>query len=428
MKKLYSVLVALVLAISSLAQTPPPTGCSAAFTTTRPSPSTVAFFPGVVGDSLYTYHLWIFGDGTSSSLPNPVHTYANNGTYSVSHIIRRYNGGVMWCYDSTGIVIQINGTVAPCNTPASFYSVLDTSNNRTVWFTNTTPVTANGTVMRVKWTFGDGTMDTAWTSRYGTHHTYTHPGIYAVCLRIQYTSCFTEICDSIVIPNNNTTPCTERDTFRYRNCALAGTTGYIKDSARYNCTTRTWSQWYVVKNTCTSTACNFPANFTWTRDTSRGLVHFTNTTISTSNPTSVRWTFGDGTADSAYNPHHRYRYPGLYRVCLRMVYPNCIAEKCDTVRIPRDTTYPYSTNTNNYLTAYPNPTSTGSNVTLNLTTGGTVRVYVYNSQYHMVSQFTMTAVAGSNQIHIDLTNFPTGMYYVRIYCNGVWYRTRIFKS
>lgn len=41
-------------------------------------------------------HYWIFGDGTTSSQPNPTHTYREPGTYTVQHMIKTVEG----CLDS----------------------------------------------------------------------------------------------------------------------------------------------------------------------------------------------------------------------------------------------------------------------------------------------------------------------------------------
>ena len=62
------------------------------------------------------------------------------------------------------------------------------------------------------------------------------------------------------------------------------------------------------------------------------------TDISTGNPTSWFWDFGDGTTSSEQNPVHPYPIPGNYKVCLVIEHndpPNyCIDSICKVIEIP----------------------------------------------------------------------------------------------
>ena len=55
------------------------------------APKTITFTNQSTGANNPSY-LWNFGDGVTSSLSNPTHTYANLGTYSVSLLITTNNG------------------------------------------------------------------------------------------------------------------------------------------------------------------------------------------------------------------------------------------------------------------------------------------------------------------------------------------------
>jgi PKD repeat protein len=59
--------------------------CDASFTHQGPMQPDSYLFSGVNNNS-NAYHLWTFGDGTSSTLAMPLHSYANPGTYEVCHI------------------------------------------------------------------------------------------------------------------------------------------------------------------------------------------------------------------------------------------------------------------------------------------------------------------------------------------------------
>jgi PKD repeat protein len=59
--------------------------CNASFTMDGPMQPDSYLFTGVNNNS-NAYHLWTFGDGTSSTLAMPYHSYADPGTYEVCHI------------------------------------------------------------------------------------------------------------------------------------------------------------------------------------------------------------------------------------------------------------------------------------------------------------------------------------------------------
>jgi PKD repeat protein len=64
---------------------PMPTANFTANPTTGAAPLTVSFFD--LSSGSFTGHLWNFGDGSTSTLPNPVHTFISSGTYSVSLVV-----------------------------------------------------------------------------------------------------------------------------------------------------------------------------------------------------------------------------------------------------------------------------------------------------------------------------------------------------
>jgi len=60
--------------------------CNAQFSYTGPLQPDSYQFIGVMNDS-DAYHEWTFGDGTSSNLAMPIHSYASPGNYEVCHIV-----------------------------------------------------------------------------------------------------------------------------------------------------------------------------------------------------------------------------------------------------------------------------------------------------------------------------------------------------
>ncbi|MBL0134697.1 MAG: PKD domain-containing protein [Chitinophagaceae bacterium] len=58
--------------------------CNASFTY-QIDGSIVRFYPAATTVNHPQKHFWLFGDGTLSDMPNPVHSYSGPGTYLVKH-------------------------------------------------------------------------------------------------------------------------------------------------------------------------------------------------------------------------------------------------------------------------------------------------------------------------------------------------------
>lgn len=111
--------------------------------------------------------LWDFGDGNTSFVQNPNHTYISEGTYVVTLIATNVDG-------SDSEITQVTIHAVPI-LPIATFTFLPT--DLIVQFTDTS---LNGPITW-SWDFGDGsTLDTT----QNPSHTYAAPGIYAVKLTI----------------------------------------------------------------------------------------------------------------------------------------------------------------------------------------------------------------------------------------------------
>ncbi|MBK9698500.1 MAG: PKD domain-containing protein [Flavobacteriales bacterium] len=83
------------------------------------------FSNATTGTGLSTSWVWSFGDGSTSNDPQPFHTYAQPGTYTVCltaiSILQQPGGGVITCVDSTCAPPSCQGptTLATASTPTS---------------------------------------------------------------------------------------------------------------------------------------------------------------------------------------------------------------------------------------------------------------------------------------------------------------------
>lgn len=139
-----------------------------------------------------TSWLWDFGDGSSDTVQNPLHSYATAGTHLVSLIATNAQGCEQIFQTSVTVVAPsglnaafTHGNTALCdiNTPINF----------------TDQSTAPGAYSR-SWTFGDGGTSTA----ANPSHTYGAPGIYNVQLIIANSQgCADTVSQSITVTGVN---------------------------------------------------------------------------------------------------------------------------------------------------------------------------------------------------------------------------------
>lgn len=111
-----------------------------------------------------TSWLWDFGDGNTSTLQNPSHTYNSPGTYMVCLTVTSSCGS-----DSTCSPVTVN--CPPATAAWSF-----ANNGLTINFSDNTV----GSGLSYSWAFGDGNTSTAQNPT----HTYAIPGSYTACLAI----------------------------------------------------------------------------------------------------------------------------------------------------------------------------------------------------------------------------------------------------
>ena len=61
-----------------------------------PAPLNVTFYPNVTSYDEIVSYLWWFGEGSTSTEPNPTFTYADPGTYTVRLTVRDIDGDIAW--------------------------------------------------------------------------------------------------------------------------------------------------------------------------------------------------------------------------------------------------------------------------------------------------------------------------------------------
>ena len=392
MKKIYTLfLTALVMlslfSLQTQAQTNPNCNLNMSFTSAASpnGPNVIVFTNTSTGYVTADTIQWTFGDGTSSSLNSPTHTYTTAGTYHVClHIKRAFPAGVTACENEIchDIIVTL-----PCNLTAAFISQPSTSNPLGVYFTNTSVGYAPGD--SIKWSFGDGTF--AYTAN--AYHAYLNAGSYTVCLHIRKASsgtvlsnCVSDICHAVTVtvntcnlvalysyladsqqPNlihftNQSTGFDPTDSITW-NFGDNSPNVYTANPSHLYTASGTYNACMIVKKNSTvagaapciryicktisitiPSLCNLVASFTFYRDSTAAApytYHFNNTSTPLASNDSIRWTFGDGTSSSSVSPTHVYAQAGTYSVCLRVQKRNsngtlsdCVKTTCVTIAIP----------------------------------------------------------------------------------------------
>jgi PKD repeat protein len=251
---------------------------------------------------------WQFGDGRDTCINYPA-TYT--GAYGVSHLYTQpgnYNVCVNILYDGGCHAQKCHPVevVVPDSCRADFEKLAVASGANPLhaifralpWHNN------NKKPVRICWTFGDG-RDTCiqysntFPGPYVVNHTYSHAGIYEVCVKILYQGgCEARKCNSIRIES--------------------------PDSCR----------------------ADFERLLTTPHNNPRSVVlkalpwHNNN-----KKPARICWQFGDGrdtcinytnSYTGPYTVNHTYRYTGLYEVCVKILYfGGCEARKCKPIQVGR---------------------------------------------------------------------------------------------
>ncbi|HED66922.1 MAG TPA: PKD domain-containing protein, partial [Planctomycetes bacterium] len=221
------------------------------------SPLTVQFTDTSTG-GVPTGWSWDFGDGQTSTVQHPSHTYTASGRYTVSLTASN-------AYGST-TTSKIDAVIVDLIPPVAGFSIQPTSGASplVVQFTD---LSTGGVPTSWFWNFGDFTTSTA----QHPSHTYTAAGTYTVSLTVSnaYGS------DTLTMP---------------------GAVQILPGPS-------------IV------------ADFTGTPTTGTAPLTVSFTDLSIGNIVQWQWDFGDGGTSSAQNPTHTYTTPGLYNVALQVTDP-----------------------------------------------------------------------------------------------------------
>ena len=312
----------------------------------------VSFSEQVVGNVTNFY--WTFGDGTTSSLANPVKTYTAAGLYTVSLTTM---DAVSGCTDNQTVDIQVG--VAGCQ--ANFSTYVSTATNTAI-FTNT----SLGYNQKYFWSFGDGTTSMVKSPI----HVYGGAGMYTVSLVVIDTlgGCVNEIVKPLQV---GTITCdagfttfvdSTTNIAHFNNQSLGTSSQLYWEFGDGSCSTEndpfhhyTVAGLYRVSlntfndvNGCMdyheefvligSLGNDCQADFIFNSDS------YTNTGFFYDNSQAgsvdaYLWNFGDGIVSQDANPVHQYVTGGFKNICLTIFDGACRSTFCDHIQMGDDDSY-----------------------------------------------------------------------------------------
>lgn len=277
-----------------------------------------------------SFNSWDFGDGNTSIVTNPSHTYTTPGIYDVTLVVQNLAG----CLDS--MIVQINvypdpvaaftlSSTVSCSVPVTVNLIntssgatgyqWDLGNSQTSTLNNpSVTYTANGTY----------SISLIATNSYGCSDTasYTY-GIYPSPV-ISYTPNITEGCEDLTVAFSNQTQfaSTYYWIFGDGDTSTLATPTHVYDvPGTYNVTLIATSTSVCADTlTLTTPVMVYPtpvADFNYAQLYSDGIpngtIELTNTTV---NGVTYDWSFGDGLESTEVHPFHQYPEPGDYTVTL----------------------------------------------------------------------------------------------------------------
>ncbi|NME70881.1 DUF2341 domain-containing protein [Flammeovirga aprica] len=303
-----------------------------------------------IDQSIFTTTLnysWDFGDGSVSSLENPVHEYEASGLYQVK----------LQVTSAEGCVSSFEKYVRVWDTPVAAFTQENVCFGQTMIFTNQSN-TSSGQLSYV-WDFGDGSSSTSLNPT----HQYSSTGRYTVSLEVTNSSDCKDIYQQEVVVNDQPV-----SSFSFTNICIGnkmafinesyaeingekiytpssfsyewdfgdGTTSLEKDPQHLYTESGAYTVKLITKN---NEGCELSSqyvvnvypepkvDFTFTQPCFGEATQFSNNSTIQTGVMSYLWDFGDGITSTDLSPNHIYSSPGAYTVKLVVQSEyGCVAE------------------------------------------------------------------------------------------------------
>lgn len=419
--------------------------------------NTIHFFGFYENDTIQTPEwIWDFGDGNFSNEQNPTHTFAQDSAYEVTLSI---NNGLC-----STIQLVPTGTFFyqdECLSMFSFNQV-DPSSLLFEFFDESWSVDSTYEVL---WDFGDGTTSTDFFNT----HIFPSEGEYIVTLFLNSDNCSSEYSRFVYAGENSWYPEECQAMFYFSQNDMDYLEFQFFDASFFSGNNNFW-QWnfgdgnfsyeqnpihvydvegeYLVELELFSDSCSsiFPMMISVSLDSvydgdiealffpeflDENTVLFHN--ISSGDITNWQWNFGDGTLSFDHDPIHDFDEVGIHEIALSV--GNSTNSNTTTMFLSLNTqTLMYCTNSpggnflnikqvaTNKMQVYPNPVSNQLTIYNNETTIDRIEIYDFAGKQIISSQQSI------NKHTIDVSNYPAGIYLIKIYSEKYVQTATIIKN
>ncbi len=327
---------------------------------TQPGTTNVVFLDLSFSVGNIISYSWDFGDGNTGTGVDPIHTYADTGSYFVCLTITTDDS----CTSTYCEGVVVGGQSNYCTADFDYLPLTPGQNPLMITFEDY----SFGNVISWSWDFGDGNTSTLQNPT----HLYAAPGIYDVCLSILTSdSCTSTACYPVMVDTMNTTDCmalfyaypdsmSNAVSFDELSWSASPIISFFWDFGDGNTSTQQYpfhtyaaSGLYdvcltiVTLDSCTSSIClpvhvgnvvpNCVASYNYTATSNPLEISFTD--LSAGTVVEWFWDFGDGDFSLVANPTHTFDNAGTYFVCLSILTADsCVSDFCDFVTVTGNST------------------------------------------------------------------------------------------
>ena len=437
--------------------------CQAYFSYSNPDTTNindVYFYNSSVPDSIsfISSYFWDFGDGSSSIVANPVHTFGS-GSHTICLTIQTSSGCTSTYCDS----LYVGNQTSTCQ--AYFYSYPDTINvppMTTYNFVDQSVADSTNTIVSWSWTFPGGTPSTSTLQNpYGI--VYQAPGTYTICLTTTTSSgCTSTYCNVITVGNNGCqlyanittqSPTTIGGSDGYIESNVYGGTApysYLWDNGAttaniYNLTSGIYTLNVIDSNGCQNT---FYAELYEPYDTTGGNIVDTLytgildsclnfvpdsfyiasiTTGNNSNTVTVVWVFVGSGQTVTFTVTYTFSQYGNTLVIITL---NCGTKTLTTyqsyINITSTSSVPEYGNENNAF-VYPVPFSNKLNIDFTTQKPENVNIFLIDASGRVLISQKVNSISGANNTEINTTQLSSGVYILNIETSNGIIRKQIVK-
>ncbi|MBU0486738.1 MAG: PKD domain-containing protein [Bacteroidetes bacterium] len=384
---------------------------------------------------------WRFGDGTTSNLKNPSHTFPAQGYFEVILVASKPATG---CLDEETKLVSVHHNPMDCE--ADFQYSIALGENKAIFQNQSMGIPG----AMYHWDFGDGDTSTI----KNPVHIYSDWGTYNTCLRIKNpaTGLSNIKCKDVHVGDDSAhcfakfTQMSTFDNLTVRFFDLSpgnpdlrewdfgdGTTSTLQNPVKTYSSAGFYMVHLRVRNTITGCLADF-VDMVDAGDTTAGLQasfgYSIDTTFNKSNqypadfkgaafgdPAVISWDFGDGSMDSTtMSPTHVYQSTGAFPVCFGVSDPllGYTDEYCEDVQIDSAQVGIPITFDLPQLKIFPNPATDVLYLGIKAVESGNLDISISDISGRVMTNTTERINAGNNVVTMSLDGLGTGVYILQI--------------